>query len=346
MNVKTLLFLIFLACFAAGIAVPRYVLTKGVTVTSPHHGPAIDAIYATGTVEPTIMVPIAPRSSAHLVQTLAEEGQTVKKGDVLARLEDTEQQATIANLNAQLAFAKSDLARKAQLYKTKSTSRDLYEEAKANVESLTAQVDQAKAQAAYLTLVAPADGLIIKKDGEIGELISAAQPIFYLSCCAPLRISAEVDEEDIPNVKLGQDVLIQSDAFPNQVYHGTIAAITPKGDPIARSYRVRITFDNTQAPLMIGMTTETNIITRKIDDTLLIPTVALGEKNDVLIAKNNQAKRVSVTTGIKGVTDTEITSGLSASDTIITPFDETLQDGQKIRRDKVMPAPSETKGAN
>ena len=331
MNKKVTITLIFLACLGLGFAIPFFVLTKDVTVASPHQGQAIEAVYATGTVEPTIMVPIAPRSAAHLMELSATEGQTVKRGDVLARLEDSEQQAAIADLNARLVFAQSDFNRKQQLLKTRSVSRDILEQAKSEVDSLNAQIQKAKAQAAYLTLIAPADGLIIKKDGEVGELIAAAQPIFYMSCCAPMRITAEVDEEDIPQVVMGQEVLIQSDAFPDKVYHGKISAITPKGDSVARSYRVRISFDDAQNPFMIGMTVETNIIIQKIDNDLLIHVTALENKNKVQVIRGNVLKTLTVTTGIQNVDDVQITNGLTVSDSVVVPYNENLKDGQKVR---------------
>lgn len=331
MNKKVTITLIFLACLGLGFAIPFFVLTKDVTVATPHQGEVIEAVYATGTVEPTIMVPIAPRSAAHLMELSATEGQTVKRGDVLARLEDSEQQAAIADLNARLVFAQSDFNRKQQLLKTRSVSRDILEQAKSEVDSLTAQIQKAKAQAAYLTLIAPADGLIIKKDGEVGELIAAAQPVFYMSCCAPMRITAEVDEEDIPQVVMGQEVLIQSDAFPDKVYHGKISAITPKGDSVARSYRVRISFDDAQNPFMIGMTVETNIIIQKIDNALLIPVTALANKNKVQVIHGNVLKTLTVTTGIQNVDDVQITDGLAVSDSVVVPYNENLKDGQKVR---------------
>lgn len=331
MNKKVAIILIIIVCLGLGFAIPFFVLTKDVMVTTPHQGQAIEAVYATGTVEPTIMVPIAPRNAAHLLELRAIEGQTVTRGEVLARLEDSEQQAAIADLNARLVFSKSDFARKDQLFKTRSISRDVVEQARADVDSLTAQIEKAKAQASYLTLIAPADGLIIKRDGEIGELIAAAQPIFYMSCCAPMRITAEVDEEDIPQVAVGQEVLIQSDAFPDKVYHGKISSITPKGDSVARSYRVRIGFDDVQNPFMIGMTVETNIIIQKIDNTLLIPAIALANKNQVQVIRGNELQIVTVTAGIQNVDDIQITSGLTTSDSLVVPFDKTLKDGQKVR---------------
>lgn len=331
MNKKTLIFLFISGCLGLTLVISLWVFPTPVPVLSPHEGQAIEAVYATGTVEPTIMVPIAPRTAAHLIELSAIEGQVVKRGDVLARLEDSEQQAAISDLTARLVFAGSDFARKEQLLKTRSVSRDVLEQAKSEVDSLSAQLEKAKAQASYFRLISPADGMIIKRDGEIGELISSGQPVFYMSCCAPLRITAEVDEEDIPQAAIGQEVLIQSDAFPDKVYHGKIAGITPKGDPVARSYRVRISFDDPNHPFMIGMTVETNIIIQKIEKALLIPAISIAKKNKVQVVRDGVLKDLTIVPGIQNGEDIQIISGLAKTDQIVVPFDQNLKDGQKVR---------------
>ena len=105
-----------------------------------------------------------------------------------------------------------------------------------------------------MALTTPADGQVIRRDGEVGDFIPSNQPVFYLAKSgSPLRISADVDEEDIPLVKAGDKVLIKADAFPDRIFDGQVSDVTPKGDPIARSYRVRIALPSDTA-LKIGMT--------------------------------------------------------------------------------------------
>jgi len=331
MNKKIIISLMFLGLIGLILAIYLFVLPKNVTVIPPHLGQAIEAVYATGIVEPTIMVPISPRITAHLIELNASEGQNIKQNDILARLDDKEQQATINDLNAKLAFAEIDYNRKQQLLNSKSISRDILDSAKTNVDSLIAQIEKAKAQASYLTLIAPADGLIIRRDGEVGELIPSGQPIFYISCCAPLRITAEVDEEDISQIVIGQEVLIQSDSFPSKIFQGKISSVTPKGDPIARSYRVRISFDDATIPFMIGMTTEVNIIIQKLDNALLIPLTALNGKNNVQIVKDEMIKTVTVETGIQDIEKVQIIAGVTLSDTIVKTFHKDLKDGQRVK---------------
>lgn len=319
------------------VAGQRLFWTSSVIIEKPHRGPAVEAVYATGTVEPTVSVPIAPRTVSRLMSLNVDEGQTVMKGDVLAQLEDTDLQSSVTELTSKLAFAKSDFDRKEKLLKSRSVSQDAYDQAKANLESAQAQLDKASAQANYMKLIAPADGLIIKRDGEIGEIISAGQPVLYLSCCAPLRITAEVDEEDISAIKIGQDVLIQADAFPDKTFDGKISAITPMGDSVARSYRVRMAFKGQDVPFMIGMTVETNIILAKHEDALLIPTNCIGPKKKIQIVKKGKIDIVQPQLGIEGIDSTEVLSGITESDTLACPYNPDLKSGDAVKTERPEP---------
>jgi hypothetical protein len=211
------------------------------------------------------MVPIAARSAARLVELTTDEGSVVTKGQLLARLENDDLRRAIDVAEAEERYAKAQLDRAAQLLEHQVTARSVYDRAKADWEKAKASRERAAVEAGYLNLIAPADGTIIRRDGEIGQMIGASRSIFWMSCCAPLRIAAEVDEEDIALVRPEQRVLIRGDAFPRKVFEGRVQTITPKDDPVARTYRVRVSLPP-DVPLMIGMTAETNIVPGEPDE--------------------------------------------------------------------------------
>lgn len=296
----------------------------------PSRGPAVQSVYGTGTVEATVMLPIASRSTARLAALLADEGQTVKKGQLMGQLDDSDLQNNLRQLEAQAKAARDNDERKQGLFKKGFETKANIIQSRAARDAAEAAVARAEAELAFLRLTAPDDGLVIKRDGEVGQLIPANQPVFWISCCAPLRVSAEIDEEDIGVVKEGQDVLIRADAFPGKVFPGKVQGITPKGDPVARSYRVRISFTE-ETPLQIGMTAEANIIIRKTDDALLIPNSALGADSRVWAVENGRAVAKTVETGARGAERTEIRSGLGAQDTLVLKPDPALHEGQALR---------------
>jgi membrane fusion protein, multidrug efflux system len=320
--------LLALLCIGVG-AVYWFSAPPSVAVVHPHRGPAVQAVYATGTVEPTVMVPIAARNMARLVELAVDEGGTVAKGQVLAKLEDDDLRRAVEVTEAEERYAKAELDRLAVLAERQVVAKSAYDRAKADWEKARAAAARAAAEAGFLELRAPADGIVIRRDGEIGQMIGANQTVFWLSCCAPLRISAEVDEEDIAQVRPGQEVLIRADALPGQAFRGQVLAVTPKGDPVARSYRVRISLP-ADTPLMIGMTTETNIVLRRSDNALLVPAGAVPQ-DTVWWVEDGHISPKKVTVGAKGAAEVEILEGLSDGDWIAAAPAPSLKAGQQVR---------------
>jgi membrane fusion protein, multidrug efflux system len=327
---KPLLVILLVVCLlVSGGAAFHWLGRDGVDVIHPHRGLAVQAVYATGTVEPPVMLPIAPRMAARLEELHVDEGAIVEKNQVLARMEDEVLRQTIRELQANEAFLKQEFERKESLLKQRVISKTEHDRARTEWAAAEAAVARAAAESDFMKLLAPAHGRIIRRDGEVGELIPANQPVFWLSCATSLRISAEVDEEDIALVQPGQKVLIRADAFPDKTYEGWVQSITPKGDPVSRSYRVRIGFSE-ETPLMIGMTAETNIIIRETPDALLLPSGAVTRGNVWLVVEDKLVKR-KVAIGAKGLKQTEITSGIEADDVIVLKPGAELEEGLKIR---------------
>lgn len=304
---------------------------RGLTVETVHpsRGTAIDAVYATGTTEPSVMLPIAPRVTGRLIELNADEGMHVTKGQVLARLEDEDLQKTLQEMRAEETLARQNYNRSAALFKQGYETKSTLDKMRAALDTARAGVARTESQLSYLQMLAPDTGNIIRRDGEIGQTIPANQPVFWVSTLSSMRISADVDEEDIPRVATGQKVLIRADAFPGETFTGTVQSITPKGDPVSRSYRVRISLAEEQK-FRIGMTTESNIIIAEKNNALLIPTRAVQAEN-VWIVENSKLKLKKIKTGLRGDEKTEVLSGLTEQDQVVADYDENFIAGRKVR---------------
>lgn len=250
-----------------------------VTTATVGRGPAVEAVYATGLVEPTVQMPVAPRTGGRLVQWLVEEGASVRRGQVLARLQATELDQTVQELGARERLARLQLDRTQALVNEQFLSRAELDRVQTEVNVAEAATRRAQAQRDDMVLRAPADGTVLRRDGEPGQVVAAGQTLYTLACCAPLRVSAEVDEEDIVRVRRGQRVLLRSEALPGRLFEAEVADITPKGDPVARSWRVRIRPREAAvleaAGARAGMTMDANIVIARRDDALLMPSRAL-----------------------------------------------------------------------
>lgn len=330
MRASKVLFLAIILAAAAGGA--YYFYTQGpqvkVDVVRPARGKAVQAVYATGTVEPVVMLPVAPRLPARLVELLADEGQKVEKGAVLARLEDTDIAKELTEAAARVELAKKEYDRKSSLSASGAISKQAIDQALTDLQTSQAAVDKIKATLDYLKLLSPEDGFVIRRDGEEGEFIPAGQDVFWVACCG-FRVSAEVDEEDISLVQPGQKVLVSADAFPGETFEAVVKSITPKGDPVARSYRVRIELP-AETKLMIGMTAENNIIAREKEGALLVPASAV-RGNYLWVVRAGKAYRQDVKTGMQNNKATEILEGAGEGDIVIDNPPGDLADGQAVR---------------
>lgn len=298
-------------------------------VTRPERGAAVDAIYATGSVEPTVMLPIGPRVGGRLAQRLVDEGARVRKGQVLARLDDADLNGTVDEQKARLDYARTQNGRIAALAARGFISAGEGERARTDLAAAEASLRRAQAQRDFMALTSPADGTIIRRDGEVGQYLAPGQQVFVLACCAPLRVSADIDEEDINRVHIGQPVLLKADAIPGQVFEGAVSEVTPKGDPVARSYRVRIALPKPGA-LQIGMTVDGNLIVARHENALLLPTTAIRD-NMVWLIEGQQLRQRKIVTGIHTSRQTEVTQGLDGSEQVVLHPDASLREGRAAR---------------
>ncbi|MGE0665148.1 MAG: efflux RND transporter periplasmic adaptor subunit [Sphingomonadales bacterium] len=299
-----------------------------VEAASPRIGPAVQAVYASGTVEPTVMMPIAPKSGGRLAELLVDESAVVTKGQKLARFDNEELAQSVREWEARVRFAQNQYDRAASLLARGVGTGVARDSARNDLDTAKASLARVRKQNEEMVLYAPEAGRIIRRDGEVGQVFPAGQALFWMACCAPLRVSVEVDEEDIPRVKPGQKVLIRADAYPDAVLEGSVAEITPKGDPVARSFRVRISLPE-DTPLLIGMTADCNIITDEKRDALLVPASAV-EGGKVWLVRDGKAAQHPVVTGASGEDWTEIKSGLKRDDVVVARPDDRLKPGREV----------------
>ena len=298
-------------------------------VEHPQRGPAVQAVYATGNVESPVLIPIAARSAGRIVTIHAEEGDPVTAGQVLAQMEDADLRQSVEELESRSRFAKDQYHRTQSLFDRHLVPELERDRALSDWQAAKAVAERSRVLLAYMTLTAPVAGQIVRRDGEVGQLVAVQQTLFHFACCGPLRISAEVDEEDILLVQPGQAVLIRAAALANQTLEGRVTALTPKGDPATRSHRVRIAL-TAETPLRIGMTTEVNIIVTRHDQALLVPVSAVTH-GSVWVVRDHHLHRQAVEMGIQGELRIEILAGLSDGDLIVPLPTADLQEDRHVR---------------
>ncbi len=301
-----------------------------VKIVEVSKGQAIEAVYATAVVEPVTWAAIAPIKTGRIVELNVDEGDIVNTGDVLARLDDADYRAHLREEEELARYYRDNLARSKKLLEKGFDSQEKYDARKTDLARTQARASMLKEQIRQLALIAPMDGTVLWRDVELGEVKEAGASIFWVGQPKPLRLEAEVDEEDIPKIKSGQSVLITADAFPGEVMEGLVHWISPKGDPVNKSYRVYVTLPE-DTKLMIGMTVEINTIVQEKADALLAPAEVVMEGPALWVSENNKARKIPIKTGIRGEEQIEILDGVKEGAQIILPPFNGLRDGAELR---------------
>src|SRR5690606_1433876 len=144
------------------------------------------------------------------------------------------------------------LERQRQLMERSTTSAQAFERAQTELRQIQGLISVQRERLANYRLTAPIDGIVLREDGEVGEIVTSNTILYRIGWLKPLLLIAQVNEEDIPKVEVGQTVLLRSDAFPGQRLTGSVRDITPAGDPVARTYRIRVLLPD-DTPLRVGM---------------------------------------------------------------------------------------------
>jgi RND family efflux transporter MFP subunit len=300
-----------------------------ITAVAPTHGTAVEIVYATGAVEPVRWAKVASLIRARIVEICDCEGRTVKKGDVLARLDDREAQAQLTELRAREDFAKRELSRVTELIGRGAATTQAHERASSDLRQVQGLISVQMERIEHYTITAPIDGVVLRRDGEVGEIAEVGQVLFRVGVPKPLQVVAEVNEEDIPRVAVGQVVLLRTDAFPGRRLEGKVREITPVGDPLAKTYRIRVALPD-DTPLLPGMSVEANVITREKPGALLVPADAVMGTT-VFVVDGNRVRKREVTVGIRGTRAVEILSGLAENERVASPASTELTDGRRVR---------------
>lgn len=368
--------LLIVLLIGAGAGVTWYFLQPATATTETpaartmevKKGELVETAAATGVVEPNIQVDVKSRTSGEVVEVLVEEGQTVKQGDVLFRLDpiDAEREVertriALERLKSQLAESRASLsiaryqAAEARADKTlndegrdlgviaQTTQRQSSAQARiasatvqqrlASIGTLEAQIKAAELDVAVAErrlsetkIVAPFSGTVLSVGVEKGAIvasgitnISGGTALMTLADLSDLRVIGALDQAQVGKVKVGQEVRVRVDAYPDKVFAGQVERVAPLGKNVSNivtfDVEIRVT-DKEQALLRSGMSADIEIVAQRLQDVLMVPLTAIvsrGPDRFVKLADGNEKK---VETGPTDGGRIVIKSGLEAGERI------------------------------
>ncbi len=335
------LVLVLLALASAGGGAAWWMLWRPLPVATvqPWHGKAIEAVYATGLVEAVDTARVGTTVEGRIVALLVDEGDHVRRGEVMARLDDREARQRVSDAAARLALAEQEQQRSEELMKRGVRAPQAEQRTREERDRAAANLAMARTRLSDFTILSPLDGIVMTRPVKVGETMAANAVLFTVASPARLRIAADVDERDIPLVRMGAPVAIHADAFPQEVFAAHVTNIRGQGDTATRTYHVEAELPR-DTKLMMGMTVDVNIVVAERPDALLVPSTAVRHAPAkgglpgaayVFRVQDGVARRTPVMLGAEGPETTEIRAGLPDHATVIADPPDRLGDGARVR---------------
>ena len=279
-----------------------------------------DIVEALGTAGARESVVLTPRVSDTVRRVAFEDGQMVKKGDLLVALEDAEEQAQLSEAQANLREAQSQFDRTEDLVTRGNASTATLDAQRRRVAEARFRLVAAEARMADRRIVAPFDGVLGLRQVSEGSLITQNNPITTIDAIDIINLDFSVPERFIATLATGQKVNARVEAYPDRIFEGLIKIVDSRVDPVTRSVIVRAEIPNTDRALRPGLLMTVEVISRSwqglsIAEESVVPS---GGRSYVFVAKDGVAERRAVILGIRRPGYVEVTEGLAVGERVVT----------------------------
>jgi RND family efflux transporter MFP subunit len=290
-------------------------------------------ITSNGVLEANNQLTVVSETQGKIIQVYKHLGDYVRKGDVIAKVEDQTIRAAEMVAEANLKQNKRDIERYQRLSKGDAISEHQLEEAEIGLEKAKADYIKAKKALDNTSITAPISGVINKKFITEGQFLSGGMPVCEIVDNHLLKLHVKIDGKNIYDIKKGQTVQVMVSAFPGHDFTGKVKAIAVKADK-AMNFDVEITLDNTHAiPLKSGLYAEVNFPVQS-KKCLVIPKESIigsMEKPQIFVIENNKAILTNIVTGISNNENIQVISGVKEGDLVIYNGQLNLNGNEEVK---------------
>ena len=277
-------------------------------------------VNSTGTLRPDEEVELAFETSGKIIKINFTEGTRVKKGELLAKINDKPLQAQLQKLQAQKKLAEDKEFRQRSLLDRDAISQESYDQIVTELQTLEADINLIKARISETELRAPFDGMIGLRYLSEGSFASTSTKLARLVKISPIKVEFAIPERYADQVKIGYPIRFNIVGSPEN-YNAVAYAVDPKVDLTTRTIIIRALYPNRNEELKPGRFATITLLLSKIDNAIAIPTEDLipeMEGEIVFLYKSGKASRTRVTTGLRTASEIQILTGLQFGDTLIT----------------------------
>ena len=319
---------------------PPPVTVTSAVVKEENWSPVLPAIGSVSAVQGAI---VATELGGVVSEIKFQNGGVAKKGDVIVKLDASQEEALLRSAEAEAELARTDLERAQGLASQKVVSKAELDAAESKFRRLTAIADQMRSNIRKKTLVAPFDGQLGIRQVNVGQMINAGQQIVPLTSLDPVYVDFALPQQHLAQLAQGLEVRVRSDAAPGREFKGKLTAINSMVDPVTRNVSVQATLENPDHALRPGMFAKTEVELPEKRPALVIPGSAVSyapfgdsvfvieKKKDEKTGKESEVIRQQfVRVGEARGDFVSITNGLKAGETVVGTGVFKLRNGMAV----------------
>ena len=292
------------------------------------------SVKAIGTLTAEASATLRAEVPGQILAVHFREGEPLSAGAELYSIEATVLEAEVNEARANVNRSEAALNRSEELYAKQLISGTDYDAARANYDVDVARLRSSQAKLAKTVIRAPFDGFVGLRRINVGDYATVGQELVDVVQLDPLRVDFSVPEILLPKVKSGLAVEITVDAYPDDVFSGTVIAVAPKTDVQGHSLEVRSSLPNDELKLRPGLFVRISISLGAKPDAIVIPEQAIwpiGQDKTVYVVEDGKAALRVVKLGARQPGMVEIVEGLSAGEVIVVAGQMKIHDGAKVR---------------
>ena len=295
-----------------------------------------DEVPIIGSLIPDEEVNLSFETSGKIVEINFEEGTTVQKGQLLAKVNDRPLQAQLQRLVSQLKLAEDRVFRQDALLKRDAVSQEAYEQVKTELATLNADIESVEAQIAQTELRAPFDGIIGLRQVSVGTYASPTTIVAKLTKISPLKLEFSASERYARDIQVGTNLTFTLEGSLD-TYHAQVYARESSLDINTHTLTVRALYPNPSG-IMPGRYASITLKRQEYKDALAIPSQAIVPemgKDKVFLYRSGKAEPVEIVTGIRTDALVQAVKGLAAGDTVIISGTQQLRTGMDVTIDHI-----------
>lgn len=304
-------------------------------------GPFTEIVRVAGRVEAEHDVTVSAEESGTIVELPVEKGSRVRKGDVIARIDDSILRAQVAEARARAGLARETFERRAQLYREERAISELsYLEAKYGAEEAEARLAALEARLARTRVRAPVAGVLDRRHVEVGSTVSPGTAVARVIQLDPIKVTAGVPERYAADVRPGAEAEVGLDVVGDRTFTGTLTYVGSTVDRQSRTLPVELTVRNPDRTIKPEMVATVEIVRRRLDSALVVPQGALVRREEGFVAfvvEDAEAEEAPVARvrevelGPSRQNRVVVTSGLRPGDLLVVVGQQQVADGDRVK---------------